>query len=86
MDRLPLKLVVLFGSYAKGNYTTASDINLLIVYEGEKREGAFAITEKTITISRLEPHVYTENEYEQLKGTIDRMVERGLVLFPEEIG
>jgi|GEM_PF-2546274 len=35
--KLPLKLVVLFGSHAKGNYTVASDIDLLIVYEGVDR-------------------------------------------------
>ncbi len=31
---LPLSLVVLFGSYATGNYTLASDVDLLVVYEG----------------------------------------------------
>lgn len=35
---LPLLLVVLFGSYAKGNYTVASDVDLLVVYEGEAKK------------------------------------------------
>lgn len=34
---LPLVRVLLFGSYAKGNYTAGSDIDLLIVYKGEPR-------------------------------------------------
>jgi len=36
-EKIPLLLVVLFGSYAKGNYTVASDIDLLIVYKGGGR-------------------------------------------------
>ncbi|MCS7141108.1 MAG: nucleotidyltransferase domain-containing protein [Candidatus Nitrosocaldus sp.] len=30
-DALNVRLVVLFGSYAKGNYTVASDVDLLVV-------------------------------------------------------
>ena len=29
---LPLLQVTLFGSYARGNYTVASDVDLLVVY------------------------------------------------------
>jgi predicted nucleotidyltransferase len=74
--------VVLFGSYARGNYTAASDIDLLVVYSGEKRDDAYAITKKSIAVPGLEPHVYMVEEYEQLKATIDRMTEGGVVLFP----
>jgi hypothetical protein len=79
---LPLTLVVLFGSYAKGTYTVASDIDLLVVYSGEKRDDAFAVTKKTIAVPGLEPHVYTEDEYSKLKTTIDKMIEGGVVLVP----
>lgn len=34
---LPLLFVGLFGSYAKGNYTVASDVDLLVVYEGKEK-------------------------------------------------
>ena len=81
-ERLPLRLVVLFGSYARGNFTVASDIDLLVVYEGESRDNAFAVTKKTIAIRGLEPHVYTAEEYGDLKGTIDKMIQGGIVLFP----
>lgn len=82
-EKLPLQLVVLFGSYAKGNYTVASDIDLLIVHKGEERKDAFAIVKKTFSIPRLEPHVYSEDGYERLKGTISKMLENGVVLFPK---
>ena len=78
---LPLSLVVLFGSYAHGNNTVASDIDLLIVYRGKERKDAFATVKKTLDIPLLEPHVYSEDEYERLGGIIDRMIADGVVLF-----
>ena len=77
---LPLKRVVLFGSYAAGTYTAASDIDLLVVYEGEPRAGAYGLVKRTLQITRLEPHVYAESEYEQVKTTIERMVGQGIEL------
>jgi predicted nucleotidyltransferase len=38
VGKLPLSLVVLFGSYAQGNYTVASDVDLLVVYKGKERK------------------------------------------------
>lgn len=43
LEHLPVRWVVLFGSYAKGNYTAFSDIDVLVVYAGEPREDAFAL-------------------------------------------
>jgi predicted nucleotidyltransferase len=80
-EKLPLLLVILFGSYAKGNYTVASDVDLLVVYEGEDRKDAFATVKKTISISRLEPHVYSESEYEAVKDTLCKMTGDGVILF-----
>ena len=79
--RLPLRLVVLFGSYGRGNYTAASDVDLLVVYRGPRNEDAFALVKKTLEVPRLEPHVYTEEEYRTLAGTIARMAKDGMVLF-----
>lgn len=78
--RLPLIHVVLFGSYAKGNYTVGSDVDLLVVYRGRKREDAFAIVKKALDIPRLEPHLYTEEEYRKMKKALSKMVEGGTVL------
>ena len=77
---LPLRRVVLFGSYAAGTYTVASDIDLLVVYEGEPRAEAYALVKRALQIPRIEPHVYAESEYEQVKTTIERMVGQGIEL------
>jgi len=81
---LPLARVVLFGSYAKGNYTVGSDVDLLILYHGEPRPDAYAMTRKILAVSRLEPHLYTVAEYERLRDTLDRMSSGGIPLFPKE--
>jgi predicted nucleotidyltransferase len=79
---LPLRLAVLFGSYARGNYTVASDIDLLLVYSGPKNEAAFALAKRTLAVPRLEPHVYTLEEYEALRPLLERMTTYGVVLWP----
>lgn len=82
-QKLPLLRVVLFGSYARGNYTVSSDIDLLVVYKGEHREDAFAVTKRTLDIPRLEPHVYSEEEFDRAKERVARMTEGEIVLFAE---
>jgi len=83
-NELPLSLVVLFGSYAQGNFTIASDVDLLVIYRGKERKDAFARVKKTLGIPRLEPHVYSEMEYKSLRKTIERMIARGIVLLSVE--
>jgi len=78
---LPLRLVVLFGSYVQGKYTVASDIDVLVVYKGEERSDAFRIVKRSLDIPLLEPHVYSEDEYRRLKEGIDRMTAGGVTLF-----
>ncbi len=77
-ERLPLRRVVLFGSYAQGRQTAASDIDLLVVYAGPPREDAYALVKRTLGVRRLEPHVYTEEEYKQVKATLEQMIEGGV--------
>ncbi len=79
-EKLPLSSMVLFGSYAKGNYTASSDIDLLVVYKGTERADAFAIVKKTLAIPMLEPHVYSEFEYEKMKDVVLRMIEDGITI------
>lgn len=81
---LPLKLVVLFGSYAKRNYTVASDVDLLVVYAGRKREDDYAVVKRVLDIPRLEPHLYTEEEYEELREVLSRLIDGGIVLLAAE--
>lgn len=61
----------------------ASDVDLLIVYKGEERPDAFASAKKALDVPLLEPHVYSESEYERLKGVISRMIAGGIVLLSE---
>jgi predicted nucleotidyltransferase len=83
-EELPLHRVILFGSYSYGRHTVGSDIDLLIVYNGEARPDAYAMVKKTINIPRLEPHIYTDEEYQILKSTLNKMTENGVVLFSKE--
>lgn len=80
-SKLSLKSVILFGSYAKGNYTAFSDIDLMVIYKGSQREDAYRIARKTLLITSLELHIYSENEYKQIKDTIDRMIKDGIIIY-----
>lgn len=84
---MPLELVTLFGSWAKGWASASSDIDLLIVYKGPKRRNAFKIVSKTLGIRGVEPHVFAEAEFtaftKQNLRTRREWVEEAVVLFPE---
>ena len=79
-----LSLVVLFGSYAKGNYTVASDVDFLVVYEGEGKKETYAIVKTALDIPNVEFHVYTEKEYKEMKDTVKRMTKEGVILFQKK--
>jgi len=84
LKKLPVRLVVLFGSYAKGNFTAFSDVDLLVVYEDPFREDAYKIVKRTIKLKGLEPHVYSLSEYKQMEKTISKMIEGGVVVYRRE--
>ena len=71
VKKLPLSLVVLFGSYAQENNTWLSKVNF----------GIYNNPPFIFFFHRLEPHLYSEDEYERLRGIIDRMIADGVVLF-----
>lgn len=83
-DKLPLRRVVLFGSQATRRATAASDIDVLIVYDGPPREDAFALVKKTIPLVGVEPHLYTTAEARQNRSVIARMTEDGISIFETE--
>ena len=78
---LPLVRVVLFGSYARGRQTVASDIDLLVVYAGAVRGDAYTLVRRTFDLRRLEPHVYAEEEYAQVSATLERMAQDGITVY-----
>jgi predicted nucleotidyltransferase len=80
--RLPIRRAVLFGSYARGNFTVASDIDLLVVYAGAWREDAYALVRQAVCLRGVEAHVYAEGEYAAVAPTIERMIAGGVGLIP----
>lgn len=79
-DSLPVVRAVLFGSYARGEFTVASDVDLLVIYEGEPREDAFETVKRVVDVRGVEPHVYSRREYEAQRETVDRMTRDGVEL------
>ena len=65
-EKLPISMIILYGSYATGRYTTGSDIDLIVVYDGEMREDAYRIVVETLNLPRLEPKIYTRKQFEEL--------------------
>ncbi len=79
---LPLERVVLFGSYARGNYTVGSDIDLLVVCKEETLQDPYKLVRRIVALRGLEVHVYTSQDYEALRPTLDRMTSDAIVIFP----
>ncbi|MDW8103326.1 MAG: nucleotidyltransferase domain-containing protein [Anaerolineae bacterium] len=80
-EKLPLRKVVLFGSYARGNYTAFSDIDLLVVYADPPRGDAFAFTVKTLRLYGLQPHVLSESEFQKVSHIWEKMLAGGVELW-----
>lgn len=83
-EALPVTRVVLFGSYATGRHTAASDIDVLVVYAGAAREDAYAVVRRGFDLRGLEPHVYTETEAQAMDDTLARMTRDGVTIFEGE--
>ena len=81
LERVPLKRVVLFGSWASGRATAFSDIDLLVVYADPRRADVYEEVRRCVDIHGLEPHVYSESEAAQLEATLASMTANGIVLF-----
>ncbi|MEM2122235.1 MAG: nucleotidyltransferase domain-containing protein [Candidatus Bathyarchaeia archaeon] len=70
-NRLALERVIIFGSYAKGEYTVASDIDLFIVFDESKcgKDTVYKTLMKNIRLPRLELHILAKKDYEEMKGS-----------------
>ncbi|MFA0761943.1 MAG: hypothetical protein HZLCBSQH_002055 [Candidatus Fervidibacterota bacterium] len=78
---LPLRRVVLFGSYARGNFTAFSDIDLLVVYADPPRSDAYGLVKKTLNLLGLQPHVLSESEFTAVHTVWQKMIQDGLDLY-----
>jgi predicted nucleotidyltransferase len=78
--KLPVRRAVLFGSWATNRATAFSDVDILVVYAGAPRADAYRIVRRALDVRGVEPHVYTEDEAELLRPTLDRMTHPGIDL------
>lgn len=62
-----VKRVYLYGSFARGDFHEASDIDLIVVGEFEGRMHERIAKVLDLTSLPIEPLVYTEEEFEQMK-------------------
>lgn len=63
----------------------ASDVELLIVYRGPRREDAYSICWDILDMLNAEIHVYSEDEYAELKRSgssfIREVEEKGIIIW-----
>lgn len=77
---LPLRRVVLFGSWASGRATAYSDIDVLVVYADPPRDDAYKTVRRHLRLRGLEPHLYSEGEARQVDLILERMTAGGVDL------
>ena len=70
-ERLGLCKVLLFGSYARGNYTVASDVDVFVVFDdGKSSENeVYKTLMKGIKLPRVELHIMSRREFEYRKDS-----------------
>jgi len=57
---------------------------LKILLNGKERKDAYNTIKRAFKIPKLEPHVYTEAEFEEMRDTIKKMIKDGVVLYQEK--
>lgn len=80
---LPLRRVVLFGSYARGDFTPRSDVDLLVVYADPPRQDAYATVWKAVGLRNLQPHVFAESEFRAVAAGWARQLAEGATVYAE---
>jgi predicted nucleotidyltransferase len=74
------KKMILFGSYAKGNFHEDSDIDIAIVFADydNRLDRQFELMKLTRNIdSRIEPHPFRENEFEISNPLVNEIMKYG---------
>ena len=87
--RLELKLAILYGSFARGDWKPGSDVDLLVVAEGlppDPRD-RWDLIATLIKGLPLEPHAFTPAEFEEMvehgRMTAADALTEGLVLYAD---
>jgi len=81
--------VVLFGSYAKGNFTAASDVDLLIVYKGGLDRGdIYNVLWDILDLNNLQLHVYKYEDFKKMVRNGNKFImealKTGIDILPEK--
>lgn len=82
-QEIPVNKAILFGSYARGNYDSGSDIDLAIFsdfFQGMRRvDGiAFLLGHAMDYDLDLEPLAFTSDEYNERLGIVDEILKTGI--------
>lgn len=82
-QEIPVDKAILFGSYARGNFNSGSDIDLAIFsdfFQGMKRvDGiAFLLSRAVEYDLDLEPLAFTSDEYTERLGIVDEILKTGV--------
>lgn len=70
-EKLGLEKVILFGSYARKNYTVASDIDILVIFDDEKssEDKVYKCLMRSIQLPRVELHLIPKRDLETYKAS-----------------
>lgn len=90
IPKLKPLLVILYGSFARGDYTNGSDIDLLIVAENLPGNywDRWSLAYDVIEGFPLDPHIYTPNEFKTMlmdgrMTALDALTE-GITIYAEQ--
>ncbi len=90
--KVKLREAILFGSYAKNNYSPGSDVDLAIIADGlpAKATERYAMFKETVLGLDLQPFVYTKQEWNQMikssTSFASEIRQHGRRLYPEKSG
>jgi len=72
--------IILFGSYAKGNYNDDSDIDIAVIFKDNKNfpDMQFELMKLRRKIdSRIEPHPFRESEFDATNPIVNEIIKYG---------
>ena len=78
--RFDYEKIILFGSYAKGNYNEDSDIDIAVIFldYNNRMDRQVELMKLTRNIdSRIEPHPFRENEFNLSNPIVNEIVKYG---------
>lgn len=90
IEKFNLKKIIIFGSFARGDYHKGSDLDLVIVGEFKERfiDRIGKISEINDSDLEIEAMVYTEEEFQKMiqerRPFIEQVLEEGIVVYEKK--